>query len=85
MQRLFGNGSTRVGVCSGAAVVVCLLEHHFNQRVDIGTLLGLDILHALLMHVCMLRVWVSYIKLACLSAHVAKLEPSGSTCMNIER
>ena len=85
MQRFFGNGSARVGFRSGVALVVCLLEPHFNQQVDVSALLGWDVLHALLMQVCMLWIWVSYIKLACQRAHVAKLEPSDPTFTSLER
>ena len=64
---------------------ICCWEQHLHQRADASALLGPVVLHALLMQACMVRTWDSYIKLACLSAHIAKRAPSETTSMIIER
>ena len=84
-QRSFFNETTRGGFRRGLAIVICYWEKDINQRADASALLELDVLHALLMQVCMLRIWDSYINLACLSAHVAKRAPSETTSMIVER
>ena len=66
-QRSFCKRLTRVCFRGGVANVVYLLEQHLIQRADASALLEWDVLHALLVHVCMLWVWVSYIRLPCLS------------------